>query len=257
MNVELSLAAIDTLWEDLRLGRVPFPLEVGSHGDTLDVRRRIKAAVYADLARRGLATGERVGDGLADVLRTLAEPRAAVDLVALLDMSDTEPLRALGVVRGRHGILAVQRDLTIVLTSTRDTTLVSSLVDLLPRTRAAAGNSITQPVAALTAARPRTSRAQPGGVLRTATPRAAVDTGLRAIAAIMEQPVLRAGQLGVTVTDESGRRRRQPGPAWFDTEDGRYATTMSTGPDGDDWVTVWPADNARLVHRLAEVMAAG
>lgn len=250
MKVELSLAALDILWEDLRLGRTPFPLEVRSHGDTAEVRERIRAAVYADLGRRGLATGARAEDGLVEKLRLLAEPAVGIDLVALPDLADADPVRALAVARGRHGLLAVQRKLTLTLRGMRDTKLPGALVDLLPRTPAAPGESITQPAAAL--------REQPAGimvragVLHTAAPRAAGDGE---VAAIMDRPVLRAGQLGVTRYEESGRRRREPGIGWFDTDEGRYATTMAPGPDGEDWVTMWPADNARLAHRLAETLA--
>ncbi|MCT2582623.1 ESX secretion-associated protein EspG [Actinophytocola gossypii] len=250
MNVELSLAALDTLWEDHGLGRVPFPLEVTVHGDTADARAGIKAAVYDDLAGRGLSTGD-----LADALRLLAEPAAALDLVALLDLSDDVPVRAVGALRGRHGLLAVQGARTVCLRGTRDTELAEVLVGLLPRTPAGPGSSITQPVAALRVG--GHARARPGGVLRTVTPRAAADSKLRAIAAIMERPVLRAGQLGVTLVDESGRRDRAPGITWFDTDDGRYATTTTPGQDGEDWVTVWPADNARLAHRLTEAVTGG
>jgi hypothetical protein len=257
MNVELSLAALDTLWDDLRLGRFPFPLEVRSHGDTADVRARIKAAVYADLGRRGLARGTHVDDDLVDDLRLLADPAVSLDLIALLDMADTDPVKALAVSRGRRGLLVVQRKLAVSLSRLRDTMIAGALVDLLPGTRAALGNSLSQPAAALSASQPKHRRAQPGGVLRTAAPRDAADSKLRAIAAIMEKPVRRAGQLGITLTDESGKRHRQPGIAWFDTEDGRYATTMTRGRDGEDWVTLWPADNTRLTHRLAESIAHG
>ncbi|HEX2132957.1 MAG TPA: ESX secretion-associated protein EspG, partial [Actinophytocola sp.] len=37
-------------------------------------------------------------------------------------------------------------------------------------------------------------------------------------------------------------------------DEGRYATTTTPGPDGEDWVTVWPADNPRLTHRLTETI---
>lgn len=254
MKVELSLAALDILWEDLRLGRWPFPLEVPSHGDTDEVRERIRAAVYADLGRRGLATGTHAEDGLVEKLRLLAEPAVGIDLVALLDLADADPLKALAVARGRHGLLVVQRRLTVTLRGMRDLKLAGALVDLLPHTRAGSGESITQRAAALRDQRTG-SLVQAGGVLDTVTPRAAADGKLRAVARILERPVLRAGQLGITRFDDSGKRHREPGIGWFDTDDGRYATTMVPGPDGEDWVTIWPADNARLAHRLAETIA--
>jgi hypothetical protein len=254
MSLELSLAALDVLWADLRLGRVPFPLEIRSHGDTLDDRARIRAAVYADLGRRGLARDERPADTLVEDLRLLADPTKIVDLVALLDMDDAEPMKALAATRGRHGILVVQGKLTLRLIRMRDIYTTGALVDLLPATRAGAGNSITSPAGALRAGPGRQRGEQQGGVLRKVAP-AVADATLRAIAAVMEQSVRRAGQLGVTRIDDAGRRHRLPGIAWFDTDDGRYATTTARGRDGEDWVTLWPADNARLTHRLAELAA--
>lgn len=240
MRIDLSLAALDVLWEDLRLGQLPFPLEVRSHGDTVGIRARIRTAVYGDLARRGLATGTRPDDGLVEKLRLLAEPAVAVDLVALLDLADTEPLRALAVAKGRHGLVVTQRRLTVSLRGTRRELAVGSLVRLLPATRAGTEKSVTRPAAAFDHAR---RLAPVGGVLRTVT-----------VTGPTERPVVRAGQLGVTRVEESGRRHREPGIGWFDTDEGRYATTITAGPDGADWVTVWPADNARLAHRLAEAV---
>lgn len=242
MRIDLSLAALDILWDDLRLGQLPFPLEVRSHGKTVGLRARIRAAVYEDLASRGLATGTRPDDGLVEKLRLLAEPQVAVDLVALLDLSDTEPLRALAVARGRHGLVATQRKLRVSLRGMREELVLSALVDLLPRTPAGQDKSITRPAATFQQSR---NLVHAGGVLRTV---AGPDSRRSA------RPVLRAGQLGVTRVEESGRRQREPGIGWFDTEDGRYATTITAGPDGADWVTVWPADNARLAHRLAEAV---
>jgi ESX secretion-associated protein EspG len=255
MSLELSLAAFDVLWVDLRLGRVPFPLQVRSHGDTNDDRVRIRAAVYADLGRRGLARDKRPADTLVEDLRLLADPTTTVDLVALFDMADAEPVKALAATRGRHGILAVQGKLMLRLTRMRDIPTIGALVDLLPATRAGVGNSVTQPAAALRVDPDRERRAQPGGVLRKVAPAVTADAKLRAIAAVMEKPVRRAGQLGVTRTDDSGRRHRLPGIAWFDTDEGRYATTTTQGRDGEDWVTLWPADNARLAQRLGELAA--
>ena len=255
MSLELSLAAFDVLWADLRLGRVPFPLQFRSHGDTLEDRARIRAAVYADLGRRGLSRDERPADTLVEDLRLLADPTMIVDLVALLDMADAEPVKALAATRGRHGILVVQGKLTLRLTRMRDIFTTGALVELLPATRAGAGNSITSPAGALRPGPGRQRQEQPGGLLRQVAPAVAADANLRAIAAVTEKPVWCAGQLGVTRTDDAGRRHRLPGIAWFDTDDGRYATTMARGRDGEDWVTLWPADNARLTHRLSELAA--
>jgi hypothetical protein len=73
------------------------------------------------------------------------------------------------------------------------------------------------------------------------------------VESIMKRPVLRIGQLGVTLRDAHGVRRL-PGIAWFDTDQGRYASSVRRGSDGADWTTLTPADNARLTHRLLEML---
>jgi hypothetical protein len=37
--------------------------------------------------------------------------------------------------------------------------------------------------------------------------------------------------------------------SWFDTAEGRYLMVLQ-----DDWLSVAPADNARIEHRLAQVL---
>ena len=68
----------------------------------------------------------------------------------------------------------------------------------------------------------------------------------------MSNPVVRAGQFGLTVRDPRGRPRRLPGIGWFDNSTGRYMNVMRNAGDGESWVTVTPADNGRISHRLSE-----
>src|SRR5262245_22490379 len=110
---DLSLPAVDVLWEDLKLGGIPFPLEVRSHGDTAEERDRIKAAVYSQLERRELAANGEATSELAGVLRLLAAPKISIDLVALKEISDQQPIRAVVAASGKRAVLAVQRDLAI------------------------------------------------------------------------------------------------------------------------------------------------
>src|SRR5882724_3385393 len=115
MISELSLPALDMLWEDMRLGGLPFPLQIRPHGETVEERGRIKAAVYADLERRGLARARRAEPELEDVLHLLARPTISIDAVAMLDMAG-EPTKAMVAAAGRHAVLAVQGELKVSLT---------------------------------------------------------------------------------------------------------------------------------------------
>jgi hypothetical protein len=247
------------LWEDLNLGAIPFPLEVRSHGDTAEERGRIKAAVYTQLERRGLAESGEPTVELAGVLRLLAAPKISIDLVALKEMSDTQPIRAIVAARGKRAVLAVQRDLTIKVSRVRETAIVGSIVDLLSTNRSGPGQSVTLPASVL-AGRPvpapgRHRRPESDdGVLRAVTLRPEHHNELKFVDSVMERPTVSAGSIGIMLRDEQGKIQRLPGMGFFDTDQGRYATSVKRGSDGEDWTTLSPADNARLAHRLAETL---
>ncbi|RSM82199.1 ESX secretion-associated protein EspG [Kibdelosporangium aridum] len=231
---ELSLPALDALWEDLRLGSIPFPLEVRSHGETIEERMRIKAAVYSDLENRGLARRRRAEPELEDALTLLARPTISIDNVAMLDMRDQKSVKAMVVATGRQAMLVIQRDLKISFTPIRETALAASIVDVLPHVKAGPGQPMTLPLDALS-----------GGSHRRPDPEHRMN--MQRLQAVMQRPVLRAGQFGITVRDRQGRVNRLPGIGWFDTDAGRYMNVIR-----EAWLTLTPADGARIAHRLSE-----
>ncbi|TCO58055.1 ESX secretion-associated protein EspG [Actinocrispum wychmicini] len=239
MISELSLPALDMLWEDMKLGTFPFPLEIRSHGETVEERIRIKTAVYSDLERRGLVRGRRPEPELEDVLRLLARPTISIDAVAMVDMAG-EPTKAMVVATGRHALLAVQGDLTVTLTSVRETALTSSIVEVLPHVKAGPGVPVSMPVDDLNA-RGAHRRPDPEDKMK-----------LQRLAAVMQRPVVRAGQFGITVRDPHGKATRLPGITWFDTDAGRYMNVLRAASDGEEWLTLTPADSGRISHRLSE-----
>ncbi|SDD18025.1 ESX secretion-associated protein EspG [Actinokineospora iranica] len=241
----LSLAGFDVLWSDLGLGAVPFPLEVPSHGDTLDERARIKAVTHRVLERDGLVRSGRPVPELEDALRLLAAPQLAVSLVVMLTAGGERPRKALAVSRGRQAVLAVQREQTVRLSEVRDTAVIMSVVDLVPGNRPGPGRSIT-----LSASRP----VEPGNLMRPALEQAGGPES-RQLKAVLERPLLRAGILGLTSRTPQGKPRRLPGVVWVDNDQGRYALSVTRGPDGAEWTTLTPADNARLAARLGELLA--
>ncbi|KAA2262364.1 ESX secretion-associated protein EspG [Solihabitans fulvus] len=236
----LSLPAFDVLWEDLRLGPIPYPLEVRAHGETLDERAGIRAAVHAELARVGLFRHGRVAPDLEDALRLLAGPALRLDALIMLDLDDEEPVKATVAVRRGHAVRAVQRDRAIGLDRVRDTAAAASVVELAPANRPGAGRSVTLPASAVDHGR--------GNHARLSQQERAQ---LRELEVIMARPVLRTGQFGVA----AGHGAALPGVSWFDTDAGRYLNSVRAGRDGERWVTVAPADNPRIAHRLGEILA--
>jgi hypothetical protein len=237
MISELSLPALDALWEDLNLGAIPFPLEVRSHGETIEERGRIKAAVYADLERRGLARRHRAEPQLEDVLQLVARPTISIDAIAMLDMAGKDPVKAIVVASGRQAMLVVQRELMVSLTPIRETALASAIVGILPPVKSGPGQPLSLPVDSVHRSGGRHSRPDPDN---------------KRLEAIMKQPVLRAGQFGITVRDQQGRSKRLPGIGWFDTDTGRYMNVVREASDGEAWLTLTPADGGRIAHRLSE-----
>jgi hypothetical protein len=254
MIVDLSLPAVDVLSEDLGLTGLPFPLEVRSHGDTTEERARIKAAVYGLLEQRELAMSGAPVPKLAEALRLLSAPKISIDLVALIKATDSQPMRAVVAARGKRAVLAVQRDLTINLSTVRESAIVSSILELLPPVKAGPGLSLALPGSVLDrrdGGRHRRTESGNGAVLSAVTEH---HNELRILDSIMERPTIRAGTIGVVLRDDRGRVQRLPGIGFFDTDQGRYATTVQRGGDGEDWTSLSPADNSRLSHRLAETL---
>jgi hypothetical protein len=219
------------LWEDLRLGDVPFPIEVRGHGATLGERARIRDSVYADLRGHGLIQDDRPAEQLEDALRLLARPRIRVDLLALLE--EEQPVKALVVARRARALMAVQRELAIELSVVHDTAIANAIVGVLPACQPGAGRSVCVSATSVDSGHP--------------------DVAL--INRIARRPLVRMGQFGMTVRDGQGKVSRLPGISWFDTDQGRYTSTVIRGRDGLDWTTVSPADNSRLVHRINETLA--
>jgi hypothetical protein len=241
MISELSLPALDALWEDLNLGVVPFPLEVRSHGETIEERGRIKAAVYSDLERRGLVRAKRAEPELEDLLQLLARPTISIDAVAMLDMNDQRPLKAVAVASGRQALLVVQGELKVSITAIRETALTASIVDVLPQVRSGPGVPVSLPVDSIHSAGGRHSRPDPENKMK-----------LQRLGAVMQRPIIRAGQFGITIREPHGRSRRLPGIGWFDTDAGRYMNLVRGASDGESWLTLTPADSPRIAHRLSE-----
>jgi hypothetical protein len=253
--VTVSLAAFDMLWEELRLGAVPYPFQIPSYGETYEERSRIRAAVHADLEARGVTDHGRVAQPIAAALALVARPHIQLDTISTVDVQDTQAsmLRAAAAARGRDAVLMVQEGQLVRLEWTRDTALAASIVGLLPPTKAGPGSEISLP-AGLVGSDGDSRPALPSMAVTRRTAASASKDQQKALAAVLEPEVLRLGQIGVGLYDERGRVRRLPGMSWFDNAAGRYYSVVSRGRDGQDWATVSPGDGSRMVYRLGEMI---
>lgn len=225
----LTPVALDFLWESLDAGELPYPLDVPSHGSTVDSRRAMRHRVFEDLrAQQMLGTDGRMSPELEDLLVLLAQGTQSIDAVH-------ENTAAVAVGDGSRALLAVQTSEGLTLRPIDPVSLASSVVALLPPHPRGTEQSITVPTAELS------------------SPRSQVDREV--LKALAEQPKLRAGQLAANARNPMGGRRRAPVLSWFDTSSGRYLTYTRTGRDSTDWTTIAPADAATLRHRLGELLS--
>jgi hypothetical protein len=235
--IRISASAFDILWQDLGLSRAPVPLDLRSVGGTEQERADIREAVYQNLAERGLCTAGRVDPALVSRLETLAEAEVYVECEALPALDDEVPLRAVAATGAKRAVLAAQPSRTIGLSAIRDTEVCSAVVGLLPPFEAGPGFGVSVPESAVG-----------GGAVSEA-----VSKQLEEIRAIQARRVLGAGQFSVRVR-EGGRVRRVGGVSWFTTDAGAYCGTVAPGRGGQSWLTLTPADPARLTARLADLL---
>ncbi|SER22271.1 EspG family protein [Lentzea xinjiangensis] len=238
---QLSLPAFDVLWEDLRAGGVPYPLDVRQHGDTLDERARIRAAVHADLERRGLARRGRPEPDLEDALNLVARPELRVIALCLPDMSQEKLVRACVVARGGYAVLVTQEDTTVTLNAVRPNEIATSLANAMPPGRPGPGRPVTVPGEAFE------NRQQEG--FRQAVRTAETDD-VRLAKRMLTGPAIGNGHFLVQ-TGQGRAKRDLPPVTWIDTSQGRYANV----PARAGWFTISPADNAGLARHLGQVLA--
>jgi ESX secretion-associated protein EspG len=238
----LSPVALDFLWEALGAGDLPYPLELRSHGRTVDERRALRHQAHEQLRGSGLLDGRgRVEPDLEASLHTLAQPELSIDSVFIPERGAGAVLVLAATSRGAT-VLAVQRPDGLMLRPIPTDGLASAVVEQLPAARRGTEKSISVPADELGGRLGEPDRAS------TAETRAA-------LARLTALPNLRTGQLGVNRRSDMRGRRRAPVLTWFDNESGRYLCQRTGSADGTDWVTVAPADAATLRHRLGEMAA--
>ena len=263
----LSPLELDFLWESFGGGVLPYPLEVRSHGATMDERDQLRRQTLAALAQRGVADGRgRPEPHVEHFFEVLAGSEVSLDSVHLT-APNTPPLLGVAASLGGQGVLAVRDERGFHLHPALADGLASAIISLLPPAPRGTEKSITVPLEQLlgstgadflqrrgpegTAAR---DAAVDGGVGR-GTGRNSADDDRKALARLQAQPRLRGGQIGANARNRLGGKVRPPVLSWFDTETGRYFTQASRGHDGRDWITIAPADVPSLRHRLGEMLS--
>jgi hypothetical protein len=244
----LSPREFDVLWHELRLGRMPYPLDVPSEGDTEQDRRVLREKTLDELRRRGLAGDQR----LEEYLRLLDDHDVSVDAVAGLDRT----VRALAVSNGRRAVLAIIDDDRVGLLAIRETGLAREIVRVLPDGEPGPGTAVNVRVETLRDAvaiqeAEESDSDDLWGAADEIDDRAALQqAGLSSQDAKQFGELaanrVAGGQFGVT----RGRQRSGVVINWFDTHQGRYLMVNSDG-----WLSLSPTDNDRIATRIDAVLA--
>ncbi|MGH4017600.1 MAG: ESX secretion-associated protein EspG, partial [Pseudonocardiaceae bacterium] len=219
-------------------------------------RGRIRAQVAAELSQLGLLHGGRVEPDLEDALGVLHRPACWVDSVWLPDPDARQPVRVVAARSGTAGVCALQhpeRPGATLLEVIPANSLAAAVVSKLPAHPSGASPAVTAALGSSAAPD------RPGLLVTVPTARTSAERSSAAVAAILDRPHVRAGQIAGNVRDPSGRVRRSQILRWCDNPDGRYHVTVSRSPDGQDWLAVGPADPRRIgegVQRLLDSLQA-
>lgn len=256
MQWRVSAAQWDVLTEVLGLERYPSPIQVHSHGRSRAERAQVRADVCVELAQLGLLRAGRVDADLEAALRLLHWPASWVDSVWLADAVADQPVRVVAARGGTAGVCALQhpdQPGATLLEVIPATGLAAAVVRRLPSHPPGRSCAVTVPL------RPHGARgAQPdGGLLVSASPvRTSAERDSIAVAAILDKPHARAGQIAANVRDPSGRVRRSDVLHWCDNVDGRYQVTVNRRSGEATSLTVGPSDPHRLGDGVQRLLTA-
>lgn len=261
-SFSLSLAAVDLLWEQLRLGSPVRIFEIPSVGATVEDRDRLRQIVLDDLTSRNLAYRGRLEPEVEEALITVARFQVAIEVVAMLDKNSR--LLARIASNGRIAVRAQLRDQTVAFDTYRAEALVPEAVRLIGEEKPGPGRSVTFPEAnpeaerraALQRRRHEDEEEYGGGVFAPARPQqGGYELEKRAAQTMWERPRKRIGMFTVYGRDRNGREVMTPVLSWFDTDEGRYFGHSRPGPDGQQWTTYSPADTSRITQQLVGMLA--
>lgn len=282
----LTPMQFDFLWEQLRLGEYPYPLQVRSHGKTMDERIHLRHRVEQELKSLGVKNSYGEVDPQLDTwLRTFAFPRVSVDAAHIPEFKHP-PVCAVAASDGENAVLVKQTQDGISFRPIFPEALASEIISLLPPGERGTARSITlslddalrtkpalvkvggpeekseekekaeaQSKSRFGLFRKEPEKPKPEPPRRRPLSERTAGSPQEDYAMLLAQPRLRGGQLAANARDEAGRKFRSPALAWFDTVTGRYLSLSRTGPDGHEWITVSGADVKTLRSRLAELVS--
>lgn len=244
----LSFAAVDILSQGLGVNCRMYPFQIPSFGEFPEDRARIADAIKDDLISRGLADHHTLAPEVMDGLRLLSDYQVAVAVMG--DVDNGKQVFARGAATATRGMVVRQDGQVLKFELIRPESLARSIVAMLPPLKAGPGQSVT--IARPNQQRPRADEEM---TLRQQVrlPRATSTSQIRSAEEILRRKRVGSGHFTVNGRDRFGKTVRAPGLAWIDTDAGRYLVQSLNDEDATGG-TYFPADNARVIHQLNELL---
>lgn len=247
-SVVLSALEFDVLWSHERFPSRHLALDVPSPGITHTERNELVKTAWAGLTERGLAERGRAVPELADRLSLLAHPDRSVDVWVTTDRQ----VHGLAVVAGRAAQLGVVDGDQVWLIPARDSSFVEAAVSVIGQCPPGHGRSVSVPLTALHKA-DENAAGDPKALILELEDQDVPLPDAQQIAAMLTGMTVR-GQFGAERLGRDGRMVRADRViAFHDTESGRYLFSVRRSPDGREWATITPADNAGLARGVWEL----
>lgn len=254
----LSLAAVDVLSQTLDTDARLFPFEIPYFGQFQTDRQRIAAAVFTDLAKRGLIRQGEIAPDLRKAMHTLSHYRIAVSAMGTVgdqDGKNPKQIFARASATADTGVLAVQDGQLLRLELIRPTSLAMTMVGLLPHVDPGPGQSVTVTKPAPAKHRRDGDAEEVNYFQNVRGPRGSSDQAMRIVESYLTRPRTGAGFFSVSGRDRHGKEIPAGEVGWFDTDAGRYLSlSRPPGDDGQIHATFSPADAARITQQLSQLI---
>lgn len=245
--IQLSAVEFFLIWSAMNLGEPPPVLDIVHVGRTPRRRAELADEASQSLHNRELGTVAAPASDLAAMMGSLADADVSLDMRVF---GDGVPMFAYAGVGDRGAAIAARVGDEVRMGAVRSNALAESLLGSITPLAAANGRPANVSVVDYTAACVEGDADGISGFVRVLR-----DAGVRAPEAGTLAQALTSrkggGQLGATGRGRAGRALRTASVVnWLDTPDGRYALRRN-----GDWITITPADVARLTSMAEEMMA--
>ena len=232
---------------------LPRTLQVPWHGATFDERAMLLGGAWEEAPRYHIGTPDDIDPFVRDAFELLAHPHVSVELV-VGDFRARRDESAIAVSDGGFALVARYDERGLMLEAVRPTGVASALVGLLPTHPPGRGHSASAPTEVLRVAAERAGN-RPAALKREIAAGGVRRAEAEMIAAVLTAPRLRTGQLCATGYEQHGAKGHvvDVDIGFIDTETGRYLTQNKPSENGHH-VTIAPADSARLVERIDELL---